>query len=78
MLVEVDPAGVRRDLDEPRPEARAADVDLALGDLAGDERQPVLVLLPAHELPGGEEHHGDHQDENETHDWDIGFVRLQP
>ena len=68
VLVEVDPAGVRRDLDEPRPEAGAADVDVAQSDLARDERQPVLVLLPAHELPGGEEHHRDHQDEQEPHD----------
>ena len=29
MLVEVDPAGVRRDLDEPRPEAGTADLDVA-------------------------------------------------
>ena len=75
VLVEVDPARVRCDLDEPRPEAGAADVDVAQGNLAGYERQPVLVLLPAYELPGGEEHHGDHQDEQEPHDWGIGFVR---
>src|SRR3990170_5983582 len=33
VLVEVDPARVRRDLDEPRPEAGAADLDVAQGEL---------------------------------------------
>ena len=78
VLVEVDPAGVRRDLDEPRPETRTADVDVAQGDLARDERQPVLVLLAAHELPRGEQHQGDQQDEQKAHKRLIGLVRSEP
>ena len=53
-------------------EAGAADVDVALGDLAGDERQPVLVLLTADELPGREEHHAGSSGQEDAHRWVIG------
>jgi hypothetical protein len=78
VLVEVDPARVRGDLDEARPEARTADVDVAQRDGAGHERKPVLVLLPARVLPGGEEEHRDQQQEHHSHLTVIGRVRLRP
>lgn len=43
MLVEADPARVGGDLDEARPEAGAADVDLSLCDLAGRDSHLLLI-----------------------------------
>ena len=78
VLVEVDPAGIRRDLDHSRPEAWTADVHVAQGDLARDVGETVLVLLPAHEEPGREEHQGNQEDEGDSHHSIIGGVRFPP
>src|SRR6185295_18670554 len=45
VLVEVDPTSVRRDLNEPRDEAGAADLDVARGHRDRDQGETVLVLL---------------------------------
>jgi hypothetical protein len=78
ILVERDPARIRRDLDESHPEAGAADVDVAQRDLARHEREAVLVLLPARVLPGGEEKDRNQQQEHDAHLTCIGRVRLRP
>jgi len=78
MLVEVDPARVRGDLDETHPEAGTADVDVAQCDLARHEREAVLVLLPARVLPGGEEEDRDQEQDDHAHLTCIGRVRPHP
>jgi len=78
MLVEVDPACVRSDLDETHPEAGTADVDIPQRDLARHEREAVLVLLPARVLPGGEEKDRDQEQDDDAHPTCIGRVRPHP